>query len=341
MTTVSGSRCGATLDRLRVAGFALSTSDGKPRVAIVMRSWGKAEPPPPYWAEILKALDELGLRTEVIAAELHPRASQEQPPPGRRAFLLSLAFVPALLRSSAPVLFCIEYSVATALCVVLARVRGKRTIIFQEHYGRQGLRLSRWEAEYRRLLGTLANALVANTDAAYVELTEVLRLDPRKVHRATLLVPPERAALSREPGFVPETSRRPVFLFVGQLVKRKNVGGLLDAASALRARGFEFEVWIVGDGPERSRVETQAADLIAERVVRFLGSRSNSTIGTLLSASAKPTTARVANATASRIPRPFPRRADPPMCRSSGFARANWATISRVPSSPSAATMIS
>ena len=74
--------------------------------------------------------------------------------------------------------------------------------------------------------------------------------------------------LYRTPAPTPGASRRPLFLFVGQLVRRKNVGGLLAAATVLRVRGLEFEVWIVGDGPERSALEEQAAALIGE------GSRS-------------------------------------------------------------------
>ncbi len=257
----------------------MASRSGTPEVAFVLPSWGRADPPPPHYAELLKALDELGVRTEVIAAELHPLVNPEQPPPGSRGLFLSPSFVPALLRSSAPVLLCVEYSVATALCVVVARVRGKRTIIFQEHCGREGQRLPRWERGYRRLLGTLAHALVANTDAAYAELADVLRIDRRKIFRATLLVPPERTALVREAGSVPRASRRPLFLFVGRLEQRKNVGGLLDAAAALRAHGSEFEVWIVGAGSERSKLEAQAAPLIGEGVVRFLGSQPNSAIG--------------------------------------------------------------
>ena len=63
-------------------------------------------------------------------------------------------------------------------------------------------------------------------------------------------------------------------------------------------------------------------------------------MGTLLSASAYPMIAPVAAATALRIPSPLPLRCTLPMAESAGFVAAISRTISRVPSLPSAATMI-
>ena len=233
---------------------------------------------PLYWAEILNALQAQGVHTEVVVAKVNPLINRDQPPPGRRGVLPSLAFIRALLGSSTSTFVCVEYSVATAITLVVARVRRTRALIFQEHRGREGLELARWERGYRRLLAALAHGVVANTDAAYAELTKVLRVSPQKVFRATLLVPPERHALSRSGG-VPSPLRRPLFLFVGQLARRKNVDGLISASTELRARGRDFEVWIVGDGPERAALERQASELVDESVVRFLGSCQSSEVG--------------------------------------------------------------
>jgi glycosyltransferase involved in cell wall biosynthesis len=234
--------------------------------------------PRPFWPPILSALEDLGVRTEIIAGGVRPSKNRQSA--SRRRVLPSVSFVYALLRSSAPTLLCVEFGVPTLLSAVVARLTDRRTIIFQEHQrGNPYVPLRAWERRYRQLVVALADAVVANTDAAYAELADAMGIDRRRIFRATLLVPPERAALSRETGFVPEPSRRPLFLFVGRLVRPKNVGCLLSAAATLRARGFEFEVWIVGEGPERSKLEAQAAALIAEGVVRFLGARPNSEIG--------------------------------------------------------------
>jgi glycosyltransferase involved in cell wall biosynthesis len=164
---------------------------------------------------------------------------------------------------------------------VAARLRGRRTILLQEHSGRVGTRLSAWERYYRRLVTVVVHGVVANTDAAYAELAETLGVDEAKLFRATLLVPPERRVLSADPPHVSHPARRPLFLFAGRLIRSKNVSGLLDAAIALRARNFEFEVWIAGDGPQREALEAKARALTDSGVVRFLGSFPSTAMGVL------------------------------------------------------------
>jgi glycosyltransferase involved in cell wall biosynthesis len=59
------------------------------------------------------------------------------------------------------------------------------------------------------------------------------------------------------------------FVTVARLSPRKNVGGLLDALAM--QPGTETTLAIVGDGPERSRLEDRARDLGLTNQVRFLG----------------------------------------------------------------------
>jgi glycosyltransferase involved in cell wall biosynthesis len=251
------------------------------KLAVVMATWNAPRPTPLYWTSVLDALAREGIDIEVIRASVKPLIRENEPPPGRRAYVPSMTYVHALLSSSAQTFLCVEYGIATVLCIALARTRRRRVIIFQEHCGRRGVPLARWERTYRRMLGKLSNGVVANTDAAFREIVEDLHIDRRKAFRASILVPPDRATLKLPGGLVPDPRCRPLFLFVGRLVQLKNVDGLLDAASTLRAKGLDFELWIVGDGPERQKLETDAADLTREGLVRFLGWWEPSTIGAL------------------------------------------------------------
>lgn len=52
----------------------------------------------------------------------------------------------------------------------------------------------------------------------------------------------------------------PLLVYVGRLVSEKGIPLLLEAARALRDEGWRFLVRIVGDGPERDRLERIAAD---------------------------------------------------------------------------------
>jgi glycosyltransferase involved in cell wall biosynthesis len=69
----------------------------------------------------------------------------------------------------------------------------------------------------------------------------------------------------------PRRSGPPRVGVVGALRPEKNLLRLLRAARLLRDQGADFELAIVGDGPERGRLAATAADLGLEAAVRFLG----------------------------------------------------------------------
>lgn len=64
---------------------------------------------------------------------------------------------------------------------------------------------------------------------------------------------------------------RPVILSVGQLAERKGLEPLLESCGALRERGYEFDVHIVGQGPQRARLEETIGRLGLRDVVTLHG----------------------------------------------------------------------
>jgi glycosyltransferase involved in cell wall biosynthesis len=64
---------------------------------------------------------------------------------------------------------------------------------------------------------------------------------------------------------------RSSFAYLGRLVIEKGVSILLDATRLLRAEGREVRVLLIGDGPERSRLEKQIATSRLEPCVRITG----------------------------------------------------------------------
>ena len=54
---------------------------------------------------------------------------------------------------------------------------------------------------------------------------------------------------------------RPVLLFVGQMIGRKGVDLLLEAAARIRRKGYQFSLVLVGDGPEKHRLQVKAEKL--------------------------------------------------------------------------------
>jgi len=66
-------------------------------------------------------------------------------------------------------------------------------------------------------------------------------------------------------------SRRLTFAFLGRLVSAKGPQVLLEAAAEFRARGAAFRLKVIGEGPERPRLEARAAALGIRDSVSFFG----------------------------------------------------------------------
>ncbi len=74
--------------------------------------------------------------------------------------------------------------------------------------------------------------------------------------------------------------RKPVAVFVGQLVPRKGVGLLLEAVANLAGRGTAVELLIAGQGPERPGLEARVSELKLAGV-SFLGQRTTDQVAEL------------------------------------------------------------
>ncbi|GBD02323.1 2-deoxystreptamine glucosyltransferase [bacterium HR18] len=67
-------------------------------------------------------------------------------------------------------------------------------------------------------------------------------------------------------------SPKPVLLYVGQLIERKGVDLLLESAARVQSKGYTFTLVLVGDGPEKERLERKAVTL-GLRYVHFFPSK--------------------------------------------------------------------
>ncbi|MBN1782879.1 glycosyltransferase family 1 protein [bacterium] len=56
------------------------------------------------------------------------------------------------------------------------------------------------------------------------------------------------------------SSGEPILLFVGRLVREKDLNDLIDANQLLKERGFRFKQVIIGDGPMRQELEQELPD---------------------------------------------------------------------------------
>jgi glycosyltransferase involved in cell wall biosynthesis len=228
---------------------------------------------PFYGDSFIAALERNGLPTTLLRPTTKMISTRSYAPGYRRTrgIPVSLRFLVDLMRSPTPFVACREYGVETLLALMVARLRGRRTLVFQEHAGRGGARLSFLDIQYRRAIGRLATAFIANTPAARDEIVQLLRVDPARVFQFMALVPPDRQELCREHMDVGPPRTRPLFLNMGRLILGKNVEAILRAAALLQEQGLPFEVWIGGEGPDEGRLRRIAGELDLDETVRFIG----------------------------------------------------------------------
>jgi glycogen(starch) synthase len=127
---------------------------------------------------------------------------------------------------------------------------------------------SNWLASFKLwILTFVRRAFCARVDANIVPthwLGDLLRL-PK-----TMSIP-HGIEIMAESSRTPNVSRPPVIVFQGRLVTTKGVRLLLEAANILRSASRQFEIIVIGDGPEREALEQLTQDLQLSSFVRFVG----------------------------------------------------------------------
>ncbi len=68
-------------------------------------------------------------------------------------------------------------------------------------------------------------------------------------------------------------ARENIILNVGRLIRTKQIDVLIDCFSKIEDHGWQL--WLVGDGPEREHLRRQVITLAIENRVRFLGNQAN------------------------------------------------------------------
>ena len=121
----------------------------------------------------------------------------------------------------------------------------------------------------RRLL-PMADALVVMSErdrARFARLGHRVRV----IHNAALSHESEQDDRAAAAVLAPLSGARPLVAVIGRLSPEKGVDVFLHAAALLAARGAAFTGVVVGDGPERARLESLRAALGLDERVRFVG----------------------------------------------------------------------
>ena len=141
---------------------------------------------------------------------------------------------------------------------VLAKKFG-RARLFNSFYGVE----IRWLKKKFPFLVKPFSLLMSKSDTVTAISTHTAR-ELKNIVRDPIHIIPFSAAMAEKHG---KTSDKKKIIFVGRLVERKGVRFLIEAFS-LAARSIPHNLVIIGDGPERARLQADAQRLgIADRVV--------------------------------------------------------------------------
>ena len=137
----------------------------------------------------------------------------------------------------------------------------------------------------RELIGRCVDAIVTVSPEDRRRMIEVERVPAGKVRYVRNGIPPlapgDGAAFRRSAG-IPEDA--PLVGTVCTLRPQKAIDVLLQALARLAPGEPALRAVVVGDGPERGRLEALAADLGLERTVAFLGARVHEELPDILAA---------------------------------------------------------
>lgn len=183
------------------------------------------------------------------------------------------------------------YFLSTWIGAVLARLCGKRVLMWSHGFVRREKGLKGWIrtrlyklAHGMLLYGNWARNILIDKgfdpQTLYVVFNS-LDYDKQFAMRKTItdrLRREKREALFANPDW-------PMIFFVGRLTPRKKLTMLLEAAAKLREQGRDVNVLLIGDGPARAELEAQVQKHdLSDRVVFYGACHSENELAPLISA---------------------------------------------------------
>lgn len=202
--------------------------------------------------------------------------------------LPSLKIVPRLVQFKPHVIMTAAFSCWTLSALLLkALYKWKIVIVFDGVSPSIGGARSGLHKLWRQFITAFTDAFITNSRAGKEYLVGQLGADESKVFTKPYEVPDPSLSLdnSTQPTspFRWADTGRPIFLFVGQLIRRKGISFLLEACRVLRDKGYD--IWtlvIVGDGPLRTQLQNYAESMGLGDSVHWEGWVSNDRLGTYL-----------------------------------------------------------
>jgi glycosyltransferase involved in cell wall biosynthesis len=192
---------------------------------------------------------------------------------GHNFTYLPLRVLGHLLRFKPDVIFSNAFGIWTLLAL-LGKPLGRWRVVIAYEGSAPGVdyRQAVARTTLRRLMVHAADACITNSRAGRAYLIEILKANAHRVFTQPYEVPDSdqwRGACATNDRVPPSEI---VFLFVGGLIPRKGLHLLLEACRILHQREHRhYTLLVVGEGPERTRLEQFCQDYDLGHLVRWLG----------------------------------------------------------------------
>jgi glycosyltransferase involved in cell wall biosynthesis len=180
-----------------------------------------------------------------------------------------------ILKFSPDVILTYGFSIWTVIVLLLKPfTRWRVIIVYEGSTPTVDAKESKFRASGRKLMTKVSNAFITNSHAGKDYLVQFLKAKKELVFVRPYLVP-DKSYLSQKKVDVKKLltdARRPIFLYVGLIIKRKGLKFLIEAFAALKRKGYEdFTLMIIGEGPQRQELEGMIEELGIEKQVKWMG----------------------------------------------------------------------
>ncbi len=181
------------------------------------------------------------------------------------AFLIKTLFV---VRATRAQIIHAHWWVPGGFVGALASLLTRKPLVITTHgTDVEMLRRTRWAVPLARFVFARARAITCGSTYLREQLLTLGVADAAQVSVVPMPVNPEFE--SQKPNA--QSQKSDTILTVARLSMQKSVNTLIDALAILRDRGSDTRLKVIGDGPERARLEQQVRDLNLQGRVEFLG----------------------------------------------------------------------
>lgn len=179
-----------------------------------------------------------------------------------------------LLKFKPDVIFASSFSIWTLLALLFKFVGGWQVVItYDGSSPTYDYRNSPFRLFFRRLMTRHTDGFITNSQAGKAYLIEVLGATTDRVFAQPYEVPdPEAMQVSSSNEYNIPKYRKPIFLFIGQLIHRKGLHYLIEACALLKAQGIsDYTLLVIGTGSEQQEFQELSQSHGLEGSIEWIG----------------------------------------------------------------------